>query len=95
MTREEAVTLFDSEFWVEMSYRDRAIFQLHERRLCMPFSVFHEATEKALGRPVWTHEFAMNWDGLEAELMGAAPAPTMEDIINLIPPDKRIIVVAP
>lgn len=54
--------------------------------------MFHEAVEKALGRPVWTHEFGLNWDGLKKELMGEAPAPTMQEIIDLIPEEKRIIV---
>ena len=33
-------------------------FQLYEERLCMPFPLFHKAVEEALGRPVYTHEFA-------------------------------------
>ena len=33
--------------------------QLFTARLFVPsFDIFHEAVEKVLGRPVWTHEFA-------------------------------------
>lgn len=44
-------------------YKDKSpdeitAFQLFEARLCMPFNQFHAAVEGALGRPVWTHEFA-------------------------------------
>lgn len=93
MNKEQAIQLYNSKFWEPMSYKDRAIFQLWEDKLCMPFNVFHEAMEKALGRPVFTHEFGLNRDGLKKELLGEAPAPSFEDIINLIPEDKRLIVV--
>ena len=93
MTRDEAIALHDSKFWEAMSYEERAKFQLFERRLCMPFDVFHEAIEKTLGRPVYTHEFGLNIDGLKKELLGETPPPTMEDIINMIPEEKRVLVV--
>ncbi len=93
MNKEQAIKLYNSKFWEPMSYKDRAIFQLWEDKLCMPFNVFHEAIEKALGRPVFTHEFGLNRDGLKKELLGEAPTPSFEDIINLIPEDKRLIVI--
>lgn len=85
LTREQAIELHNSKFWEEMSYRDRAMFQLNEPRLCMPFEIFHEAVEKAIGRPVYTHEFAFGVDGLKQELMNGAPAPTFDEILSLIP----------
>lgn len=93
MTEEKAIALHESRFWETMSYREKAMFQLFEERLCMPFDVFHEAIEKTLGRPVFTHEFGLNVEGLRREIMGEAPAPTLEEIINLIPAEKRIIVI--
>lgn len=93
MTRDQAIALFESKFWETMGFRERAMFQLFEDKLCMPFEVFHEAIEKALDRPVFTHEFGLNPDGLKAELMGEAPAPTFEQILALIPADKRVIIV--
>ncbi|MDE1139904.1 MAG: hypothetical protein PW999_09675 [Paraburkholderia tropica] len=92
MTKDEAIALSESKFWEPMSYRERAVFQIFEDRLCMPFSVFHEAIEKALDRPVFTHEFGLNREGLQKELMGEVPAPTMEEIMNLIPAEKRLII---
>lgn len=92
MTEAEAIALADSKFWEGMTMRERAVFQMFERRLCMPFPVFHEALEAALGRPVWTHELGLNAEGLKKELLGTGPAPTFEDIINLIPVEKRIVV---
>lgn len=92
MDKEHALKLVESKFWEKMSAKDIAKFQLFERRLCMPFDVFHKAVEEALGRSVWTHEFGLNVKGLQKEIMGKQPAPTMDEIIDLIPPEKRIII---
>jgi hypothetical protein len=93
MTQEEAIALADSKFWEGMSYKERAVFQMNEDRLCMPFDIFHEAVEKTLGRPVWTHEFGLNKDDLVKELNGDSPTPSLTDILNMIPKDKQVIVV--
>jgi len=92
MTREEAAILVESKWWTQVGYRERATFQLYEERLCMPFDVFHKAVEKALGRPVWTHEFA-DPKRLQDELRGDRPRPTKRDIINLIPKEKRVLLI--
>lgn len=93
MTRDQAIALYESKFWESMSHREIAISQLWEDRSCMPFEVFHEAIEKALGRPVFTHEFGLNRDGLKKELLGELDPPTLKEVINLIPESKRIILI--
>ncbi len=92
LTKEDAIKLFDSNWWIGKSHKDLAMFQLHEPLLCMPFRVFHEAVEESLGRPVFTHEFGLNMEGLMKELRGEAPAPSLADILALIPEDKRVLV---
>lgn len=67
--------------------------ELFADRLCMPFGVFHAVIEKALKRPVWTHEFGLNREELQQELLDNKPKPSMQEIMELIPADKRIIVV--
>ena len=94
MTKEQAIALADSKFWEEMSAHDIAKFQLLERRMGMPVEVFHKAIEETLGRPVFTHEFCFDTEGLIEELFGAKPKPTMEEIINLLPEGKRVILLA-
>lgn len=94
MTKEKAIALAESGFWKDMTARKIAEFQMMEEKLCMPFDVFHKAIEETLGRPVYTHEFGMNYDGLKAELFNGATPPTLADIINMIPEDKRIIITA-
>lgn len=90
ITEAEAIALAESGFWREMPAREIAEFQMFTPRLCMPFDVFRKAMEDALGRPVWTHEFA--FPDIRAELLGNKPAPTWEEIVGLIPEDKRIII---
>lgn len=92
LTREEALAIVESCIWEGWTHRERAEFQLQQRRLAMPFGVFHESVEKALGRPVWTHEFGLNWEGLCMELYGLAEPPDISGIVAMIPEEKRVIV---
>lgn len=89
---ELAIQLANAEIHKLMTSEQIVRFQLFTDRLCMPFDVFHKAVEETLGRPVWTHEFGLNYDGLVKEFLGEAEAPTMEEILNLIPEEKRLIV---
>jgi hypothetical protein len=91
LTREEAISFADQRIWEDMTPMQRGAFQLRQELLAMPFDKFHEGVEELLGRQVWTHEFGLNLEGLQAEAAGLADAPTMEEIIALIPPDKLII----
>lgn len=92
LTKEQAIELHESNFWEDMSHEEIAKFQMNEKLLCMPFSTFHEALEKTLGRPIFTHEFVFNAKGLKKEINGEIGKPSFEDIINLIPEEKRIII---
>lgn len=91
LTKEQAVRMAQSNWWANMPARDIAAFQLHEPLLCVPFDVFHDAVKLALGRGVYTHEFA-DRDALIAELIDDRPRPTLEEILDLIPADKRIVI---
>lgn len=91
LTEEQAIQLADSKAYEAMSHRERAVFQMNQDRLCMPFDIFHEAVVKTLARSVFTHEFATNKQGIIAELNGDQKSPSFEDIINLIPEEKRLI----
>ena len=59
--------------------------------LTMPFSNVHERIEELVGRSVWTHEIGMDFGELVREA-GHRLALTMDEIINLIPPEKRVII---
>ncbi len=90
--KEKAIALANSGWWEGRTPREIAKFQLFTDELSMPFGVFHESLEKALGRQVWIHELDLNFDGIAMELLGEKDAPTMEEIIGLIPEEKRILV---
>ena len=95
LTQEQAVAIFESKVWERWTDHQRVEFQLFTERLCMPFDVFHAATEKVLGRGVFTHEFAFP-EHLRAEFLKERQAPTFEQIIELIPADKRpVLAVTP
>lgn len=69
--------------------------QVQEPILIVEFDMFQEATEKALKRPVWTHEFAMPKLLLE-EFQGKIPKATFDDVmtkLRAMVPDEKIIVV--
>ena len=92
VTKEEAIKLLKSKFWENMTYEERFKFQLYQDFFCMPFDIFHESAEKTLDRPVWTHEFAFP-ELLKKEYLGERETPSFEEIVNLIPKDKQIIII--
>lgn len=94
LTQEEAKA-FPKERWEAMTPAERGAFQLTQQYLCMPFEKFHEGLEAALGRSVWTHEFGLNYGGLLAELNGSASAPSMAEIIRMLPADRTVLLAVP
>lgn len=93
LTKAEAVAFYDSGEWRSWSAEQIAELQLFQDLLCVPFDVFHKAVEEVLGRPVWTHEFASpNHENLRAEYAETQPAPTKQEILELIPEEKRVII---
>ena len=94
MTKQEALDLAGTNWWEHCTDAQIVGFQLYEEKLCMPFGRFHESVEKALGRPVYTHEFgSAGLDQIKAEFEGGAAPATLEQILALIPEEKRIVVV--
>lgn len=91
LTEKEAIAVSESGIWKQWTNEEIVRFQLFQTKLCMPFDRFHEAIEDVLGRPVYTHEFAFGGN-IEAEYLGAKPKPTMQEIIDLIPEEKRIVI---
>ena len=92
LTKEQAISFCENKLYENMSYRQIAEFQMEQDRLCMPFDVFHKALEETIRRPVFTHEFALNREGLKKELFGEKEPPTFEEVISLIPKEKLILI---
>ena len=90
--KEKAIELADSCWWELCDDHEIVKFQLFTAEVCMPLSRFHEALEAVLERPVWKHELWVNFDGIVREFLGERDKPTMQEIIDLIPEEKRIII---
>ncbi len=93
LNRDQAVALYDSEFWRYLNAEERACFQLTVGRLCMPFLIFHQAVELCLNRRVTAAEY-LRPRLLLNELTGNLPAPPIEDILSLVPQDSLPLMVA-
>jgi len=91
LTTEQAIAMAKSGVWKEWTAEQVVRFQLFQKRLCMDFSYFHKCLEEVLGRPIWTHEFAFR-EELIKEYLGVKKPPKLEDIINLIPEEKRLVI---
>lgn len=94
LTKEEAIAFHDSEVWKDWTHEQICDFQMWQTCLAVPFSRFHEAVEKTLGRPVFTHEFGLAYGEMQQERLGKRSAPTFEEVLCLIPEEKRIVVFA-
>lgn len=92
LTKEEAIRIYDTKEYETWDDREKVAAMLYGRLLCMPFNVFHAAIERVLDRPVYTHEFGYNFDGIVKEFEGTGKKPTIEEIIDMIPEEKRILV---
>lgn len=58
----------DNHWWTSEDPVTIATYQLFEEILLVDFGIFHKGLETALGRPVFTHEFGLNQEGLKREL---------------------------
>jgi len=92
--RDKAIALYESKWWIGKSAKEIVDIQLFTSELCMDFGDFQAAMQECLDRPVFTHEFGLNYDGLVEEYLGERDAPTFDEIISLIPTDKLIMVQA-
>lgn len=92
LNKEQAIQFAESKIWQDWTHEQIVRLQLFQKKLCVPFDVFHEAITNVLGRPVYTHEFGFNFDGLMLEYLGEKEPPTLDEIIEMIPEDKRIII---
>jgi len=71
-----------------------AEFDSYDSALTIPFQQLHGRLEGLVGRPVWTHEFAL-WDRLRAEIV-SGEQPTIEQIMGkatAINPNLKVITV--
>lgn len=94
LTERQAIQIAKSGVWKSWFDEEKARFQFYQDRLCMPFDVFHQAFQKIVGRSIWTHEFAAsNRKHLQKEFDGKVLPPTLDEIIEMIPEEKRFLLI--
>ncbi|MFZ2414425.1 MAG: hypothetical protein WAW33_00230 [Minisyncoccia bacterium] len=81
------------KWWESSDPFEIAWGQLNEPILVMDIGKYMEALNTVLDRPVYNHELtSSNLEKLREEIRGNRPAPSLEEIIKMIPEEKRIIV---
>lgn len=58
LTQAQASALTDSKEWMTWTDRERAVFQLRQEYMCMPWRVLQDSVSKALGRQVASSELS-------------------------------------
>lgn len=91
LTKEQAIKFADSNLWEKMSYKQIVDFQLFQQKLCMPFSIFHQAMEEMLKHPVFTHSFAFR-DNLVEEYIGDKEVPLVDEVLKSLPKEELNII---
>ena len=92
LTTEQAIKFAKSKVYENWSFEQIVRFQLFQNKLCMDFNIFFEAIGKVLGRAVFSHELGINKEEIILEYLGEKEAPTLDEILELIPEDKRIVI---
>jgi lysozyme family protein len=91
LSKNDAIFIYKSKIWEKWSDEDIVKFQLYQDLIAIPPARFQKALEKILKRPVMLHEIAFRKKFIIEEYLGIRPKPKEEDIINLIPKERRII----
>ncbi len=90
--KQNAIAMAESGWWEGMNVKKAAMIAITTQELCCPVSVFFRLLSDALNRPVYTHEMVWGYKNLYLELIGEKDPPNLEEIINLIPEEKRIVI---
>ena len=73
-TAEQCQEIGKTEWWKAMSLEEVTKLQLYQRKLCCPFTVYHEGLGVLLKRSVWNHEIG-DTKALQEEYEGKRTAP--------------------
>lgn len=78
-TREEAIRIYESRVWKDMTDEQIVKLQLFQKMISVPFQRYHEALENVLGRRIFTSEFD-NSESLVKEYLSLNPEPGFEEV---------------
>ena len=91
LTKKQAQYLNDVGAWWDWTDEQVVRFQLFQKKLAMPSYRFHEALEVVLKRGIYLREYSQR-DKLCEEYLQSNTMPTFQEIIQMIPEDKRFII---
>jgi hypothetical protein len=92
LTQKQAIAFAESGTWRDWDFRTRALFQVHQNRMCIPLEEYYKALSQTLGRDIYRHEPYLNQPQLREELMGVVGAPCLDQIIALLPQNILTVV---
>lgn len=88
---ERAIEFAKTGWWKKCTAKEIVNTQLWVKEMMMDLAPFQAAMEEVLGRPVQLLEF-MDITALMKEYLGEKEAPSLKDILSLIPDNKVICI---
>lgn len=80
------------DWWTGLEPCEIVYLAIGPDRKSLPIRVLMDALRSVLGRPVFTHEMAFP-DLLLQEMSGTRETPTFDEVVDLIPAEKRFVIV--
>lgn len=83
LTKEEAISFAEKKLYEDWTSREIVVFQLSQKLMTMPYSVFHRALEDVLNRDIILEEHLNSHDLLK-EFLGEKEPPTSIELLGMI-----------
>lgn len=87
--RENAIKMFQREWWVGKSYRDVALVGLSLQELTLPLTILHLAVENTLAKPIAVSFVKEEPEKLLRRILGKMPPLTLAQIHDIAFPGKE------
>ena len=87
--RDNAVKMFQREWWVGKRYKDIALIGLSLRELTLPLTILHLAVENSLGKVINPKQIEENAETILASLLHGMPPLTLKQIHDIAFSGKR------
>lgn len=89
-TEAQAIAIYNSGIWQDMTEKQICDMQLLQDRLCVPLDILHDAMNVCLGRPITNLELLTQRSELTREYILKNGKPSCEDVMALLI-DNQII----
>lgn len=89
--RENAVKMFQDEWWVGKRYKDIALVGLSLAELTLPLTILHLAVENTLARAISPKDVRTEPERFLAEILGGLPPLTVIQIAEIAKRKDKLI----